>query len=73
MLANTVSVPLDGPLTSTAVSGSSSASVSLNRTLVCPEASTVWVPPSATVRLSAIATGGSLTAFTVIEAVAGLL
>src|SRR3989441_1034681 len=44
-------------------------SVSLARTLVAVLSSTVTVPPSATVALSLLATGGSLTGVTVIETV----
>src|SRR5437870_1382202 len=46
------------------------SSVPLARTLAAVLSSTVTVPPSATVALSLLATGGSLTGVTVIETVA---
>ena len=63
-------VPRAGALTSEAVSGSPSTSMSLART---PGAGTVSVVSSAVAYESFDATGASLTLFTVIETVAMLL
>src|SRR2546427_8467073 len=62
--------PWAGLLSLVAVRVLASASVSLARTLASVLPITVTVPPSATVALSLLATGASLTGVTVIETVA---
>src|SRR2546428_11030971 len=59
--------PWAGSLSFVAVRVLPSASVSLARTLAAVLSSTVTVPPSATVALSLLATGGSLTGVALIE------
>src|SRR5437667_205564 len=59
-----------GSLSLVAVRVLASASVSFARTLAAVLSSTVTVPPSATVALSLLAAGASLTGVTVIETVA---
>src|SRR3989442_951595 len=64
------SLPWAGSLSLVAVRVLASASVSLARTLAAVLSRTVTVPPSATVALSLLATGGSLTGVAVIQTVA---
>src|SRR5438132_9638921 len=68
-----VTLPWAGSLSLVAVRVLPSASVSLARTLAAVLTRTVTVPPSATVALSLLATGASLTGVTVIETVAALV
>src|SRR3989449_1060650 len=65
-----VTLPWAGLLSLVAVRVLPSASVSLARTLAAVLSSTVTGPPSATVALSLLATGASLTRVAVIETVA---
>ena len=63
-VATQVALESRGPLTSVAVRAKGpSGSLSLARTLACPESSTVWVPDRATVRLSGLAAGIRLAYF----------
>src|SRR2546426_10535116 len=62
-----VKVPWGVSLSMVAVMLLCAASVSLARTLAAVLSRTVTVPPSATVALSLLATGGAVTGVTVIE------